>query len=268
MARSWRLAFATLFVCAGVVFVCDCGLPDVGVIADDGADAAARADESNRNTTPEVDGGDGGEVDATLADAARERAAMPTFTPPGGTFVAPVSVTLQTTTPGATIHFTIDGSTPTTSSPIYGGPVDPFGVCSTQTVRAIAVAPGFDPSEVAIATFVLAIPMGQLAPVSFTPESGPLLACFATPTASRSVQERCATRESPSSCSSQPRSVSLPASLGRISAQPRRTTPWSATTIRVPFTRFAFVVHASHVRRSGDSRVTTSKQGLVRTIVP
>ena len=49
-------------------------------------------------------------------------------------------------TPNATIYYTTDGSTPTTSSTLYTGPITPTQNC---TVKAIAVADGYEDSEVA-----------------------------------------------------------------------------------------------------------------------
>jgi hypothetical protein len=43
----------------------------------------------------------------------------PTVFPEPGTFPTPESVTLMDTDPHATIHYTWDGSTPTSKSPVY-----------------------------------------------------------------------------------------------------------------------------------------------------
>ena len=43
--------------------------------------------------------------------------ATPTFSPPGGTYTTTQSVTLATTTAGASIRYTLDGSTPTPAPP-------------------------------------------------------------------------------------------------------------------------------------------------------
>jgi hypothetical protein len=76
----------------------------------------------------------------------------PTFTPNGGRFADVVEVALATTTPGAVIHYTDDGTMPTAQSPVYS---EPLTIRSTTTVRALA----FDPvlqlwSTLAAATFL------------------------------------------------------------------------------------------------------------------
>jgi hypothetical protein len=78
--------------------------------------------------------------------------ATPTFSPGGGTFSSAQSVTIATTTAGASIHFTVDGSTPTASSPLFTGPI---GVASSETIRAIGVASGLTNSAVASATYTI-----------------------------------------------------------------------------------------------------------------
>lgn len=68
-------------------------------------------------------------------------------------------VTLADATAGATIYFTIDGSTPATSSQVYEAP---FLVASSLTVKAIATAPGDTSSSVATQTFSPNIASGTL----------------------------------------------------------------------------------------------------------
>jgi len=68
-------------------------------------------------------------------------------------------VSLADATGGATIYFTIDGSTPTTSSPVYEAP---FLVASSMNVKAIAAAPGNTNSSVASQSFSLSIASGTL----------------------------------------------------------------------------------------------------------
>lgn len=83
------------------------------------------------------------------------QAAAPTFSPVGGTYSTAQTVTVSTTTSGASIRYTTDGSTPTsTTGTLYSGPIT---VSSTTTVKAIAYASGFTDSAVSTATYTIAV---------------------------------------------------------------------------------------------------------------
>jgi hypothetical protein len=75
----------------------------------------------------------------------------PVFTPNGGAFGDDVTVSLASTTPGAEIRYTTDGSEPTESSPLYG---DPLVLTATTTVQARAFRAGMNPSPVSAVVFV------------------------------------------------------------------------------------------------------------------
>src|SRR6188472_2138378 len=63
-----------------------------------------------------------------------------TATPASGTvFATSVSVTLSTATAGSTIYYTLDGSTPTTSSSVFGSALN---ITSTTSVKAMAFKGG------------------------------------------------------------------------------------------------------------------------------
>jgi len=79
-------------------------------------------------------------------------AATPVFSPVGGAYSAAQSVVLTDSTAGANIYYTTDGSTPSTSSTLYSGPIT---VSSSETLRAIASASGFGLSAVATATYTI-----------------------------------------------------------------------------------------------------------------
>ena len=95
-------------------------------------------------------------------------AATPTFSPSGGTYSSALSVTITDTTPGATIYYTTDGTTPTTSSSAYSGPVT---VYSSETIEAIATASGYNQSAVATAAYVINLPPVTPTP-TFSPQGG------------------------------------------------------------------------------------------------
>ena len=69
----------------------------------------------------------------------------PVFNPSPGTYTSSVSVSITTSTTGATIYYTTNGSTPTCSSTTYSSPIAVF---STTTILAIACASGYSNSSV------------------------------------------------------------------------------------------------------------------------
>lgn len=92
---------------------------------------------------------------AALLALEQEPAATPTIDPNGGTFEESVQVTLDSDTPDATIFYTVDGSDPDDGSTEYIGP---FTLTESVTVKAIAFAPGFTPSEIVSASFTITDP--------------------------------------------------------------------------------------------------------------
>ncbi len=91
--------------------------------------------------------------------------ATPSLLPSPGSYTGPQAVSLADATPSARIYYTVDGSVPTTSSPVYSGPID---VTSATTIRAIAVANGVS-SLLAWGTYAIAAP--QTVNVAVTPVS-------------------------------------------------------------------------------------------------
>lgn len=77
--------------------------------------------------------------------------AAPTFSPAGGTYTTAQTVSISTTTSGATIYYTTDGTTPTTSSSQYASALS---ISATTTVKAIAVKDG-EASAVSTATYTI-----------------------------------------------------------------------------------------------------------------
>jgi hypothetical protein len=102
---------------------------------------------------------------ATYTINVEPQAAAPTFNPPAGTYTSAQTVTIADSTTGATIYYTTDGSTPTTSSTTYAGPIT---VSTTETISAIAAAGGFTDSGVVMATYTYNLP-----PVDFGVTASP-----------------------------------------------------------------------------------------------
>ncbi len=91
--------------------------------------------------------------------------ASPVFSPPGGTYTSPQVVKITDTTPGATIYYTTNGSTPTARSTPYKGPIL---VSTTETIKAIAVAAGYTNSAVASATYTFMVASPVFSPAGGT----------------------------------------------------------------------------------------------------
>ena len=89
---------------------------------------------------------------ATAAYTIDPVAATPSFSVAAGTYSSAQTVTISDATSGATIYYTTDGTTPTTSSTKYSGAIT---VASTQTLKAIAVASGYTNSAVATAAYTI-----------------------------------------------------------------------------------------------------------------
>jgi Chitobiase/beta-hexosaminidase C-terminal domain len=104
-----------------------------------------------------------------LLSAVSPTATAPTLSPVGGTYTSAQTVSLADTTPGAVMHYTTDGSTPTTASATYAASIT---VSSTTTVEAIAVASGYTTSPVGSATYTISAAAPTAAAPTFSPASG------------------------------------------------------------------------------------------------
>lgn len=99
--------------------------------------------------------------------AAGNRVATPVFNPNAGTVSKGATVTITCSTEGATIYYTVDGSTPSSSSTQY---TDPVVINSTTTLKAIAVKEEMDDSSVKTATYTVVLP--KVATPTFSPAAG------------------------------------------------------------------------------------------------
>ena len=102
--------------------------------------------------------GCGGSGTSTTPPPPNQQAATPVITTKAALNGAQI-VSLTTSTSGATIYYTLDGSTPTSSSSVYAAP---FLLDSNVTLRAIATASGETDSTVASQDFSPNISSGTL----------------------------------------------------------------------------------------------------------
>lgn len=79
--------------------------------------------------------------------------APPLITPDPGFYQQSIQAGLSWGNPAGTVHYTLNGSIPTTSDPIYTGPVN---ITSSRVLRARCFGPaGWLPGQVATSTFIL-----------------------------------------------------------------------------------------------------------------
>lgn len=95
------------------------------------------------------------------------QAATPTFSPAAGSFTSTQSVTISDATAGSTIYYTVDGTTPSTSSTKYTAAVS---IAATTTLQAIATATGDTQSATASGVYTITAP--TVATPTFSPAPG------------------------------------------------------------------------------------------------
>jgi hypothetical protein len=106
-----------------------------------------------------------GKPDSNVGTAVYELKVAPvSVTPTTGTYATPQAPTLSTTTSGATIHYTTDGSEPAEASAVY--PPSP-NVDATLTLKAKAFKEGWTPSDTSARTYTM-----KVGTPSFSPGGG------------------------------------------------------------------------------------------------
>lgn len=81
--------------------------------------------------------------------------AKPYFTPAAGEVEAGTEVQIKTATSGAAIFYTTNGTEPSLTNGTEFDPGDPIVINAAVTIKAIAIAEGYDPSEIAEAAYTL-----------------------------------------------------------------------------------------------------------------
>lgn len=96
-------------------------------------------------------------VNGSIAVINASQVSAPLFSPAAGGYLNTVSVTISSTTAGATIHYTTDGSDPTTSGTAVSGASPVTGVVvpanTVETIKAYATAPASLASAVSSAVY-------------------------------------------------------------------------------------------------------------------
>jgi len=92
----------------------------------------------------------------------------PQFSPAGGNYSEPVTVTITCATANAKIYYTTNGSEPTETSTLY---TTPFTISETTTVKARGFLTDFTPSIIVSATYKFQNP-DQVATPTFNPQGG------------------------------------------------------------------------------------------------
>ena len=115
--------------------------------------------------------------------------ANPTFNPVAGSYVGSVEVAISCATPGASIYYTTNGTTPTVNSTLYS---EPIVLSQTTTLKAFAVKAEYQNSEVVTADYTITIPVSTtfnkvMNPVDLNTTSNYLLVCESAATAATGV---------------------------------------------------------------------------------
>lgn len=209
LAALTSLSLATALGCGAVMMGCGGDDTKATSTIDGGGDVLVPDSATDGPQT--ADGGDGATPDARVADTGPDvgaeagtgpetsvdappavACATPSFLPGMGTYGAAQSVKIATTTAGATIYYTANGTNPTTGSQVFD-PANPISVAATATLRAICTAPGFAQSAVAVATYTITIQPGTVSPPSFsspngaTTQNNDFLLGLTTPTAGATI---------------------------------------------------------------------------------
>ena len=120
----------------------DSGVNSVNVTIDESKTLRAVAIDGLANISPEASAA------YTIAQVAK-----PVFSETAGVVTLGTQVTISSTTEGATIYYTLDGTTPTSSSNIYNGYVV---ISRDENLKAIAIKENYLDSEVASAAYTVA----------------------------------------------------------------------------------------------------------------
>ena len=113
-----------------------------------------------------------GAVSSEVAAATYElKTVAPALSPGTGQYGSAQSVSMATTTPGATLTYTVDGTEPLPGSTTYSSPVN---IADTRTVKVRAFKAGWTPSDSVAASYWISA--GTVATPTIAPATGTLTA--------------------------------------------------------------------------------------------
>ena len=92
------------------------------------------------------------------------RAAAPILSLASGTYSSTQTVSISDATPGAVIHYSTNGAYPGSTWPVYSAPIS---VSSSEIIVAVAIAPGYDNSPLAVGRYIISSSLtGWIYPVA------------------------------------------------------------------------------------------------------
>lgn len=97
------------------------------------------------------------DVNLTWSNGAATTVAAPNFNPGTGTYYNSVNVTLSSSTAGADVRYTLDGSTPDATSTLYTTPIL-INTVGVTTIKAIGIKSGLTNSSVSSADYTITTP--------------------------------------------------------------------------------------------------------------
>jgi RHS repeat-associated protein len=92
-------------------------------------------------------------------------APAPSITPSSGSYTGVQTISMSNTLTDSSIHYTTDGSTPTTASPVYSVP---FTLSANTTVKAISVKSGYYNSSATSRAYTITLPTAPAPTTSLT----------------------------------------------------------------------------------------------------
>ena len=186
------------------------------------------------------------------------------FSPGHGTYTSAQTVSISTSTPGVTIRYSIDGSMPSESSPVYTGPLS---ISTTTTLQAIGYRANWSPSALKSGTFTMNF--ATLVAPSFSPAPGTYtndVALVLTAQTDATIRYVYA----PQNVTGSSTAYSAPIALsGATTVNASGTTPTTRPALRLPLrTRSSSPPQACPTSAAATQPATSSRSRLKRTGPP